>query len=478
MKIKVFTTIILATIILTSCSDNIEQEVYSSDISIVSANPIDILTDSPSVTSFAAPNITPIIKSVPAPTLIENDINTEPVPFTINIRKIQKLPDLPKHINKKDEIAPEGWSLLDSKKNDFNGDGLKDIVGVIEHPINDEIMYPRILFIYFNTGDGYNLNFMNSYIIRNSDEGGVFGDPYEELTVSNNTFTTNAFGGSAWKWSENYTFEFKNEQWYLLSAKNYYGYGGFETSYSYDNYSTGIGFRRVTEESPDKENPEKLEYNVKLDKQPLLEDYATTLFFRIERMKAPTIKSVSYNNGIEHFEGDFPELGEYDILAWNKEYFVYHIKQAEDIAYIGVLSLRTKNLQMIARYDNGKQEEVFSDFKVVIYNNRLYYEVEISKDVSIRSEGIVSNSNETVAVQLISMNLDGTDKKIIFNANHPQYTENNIIEDYLSYLSLSYEISGNEIIVMVYGDANQPYYRMNLQGKDKSLIGSVPAGDF
>jgi hypothetical protein len=38
--------------------------------------------------------------------------------------------------------------------------------------------------------------------------------------------------------------------------------------------------------------------------------------------------------------------------------------------------------------------------------------------------------------------------------------------------------TGNEIIVMVYGDANQPYYRMNLQGKDKSLIGSVPAGDF
>jgi len=437
MKIKIFISMLLAAIIFTSCSDDKEKEVYTREISIALTNPTDILTNSPSVTSFITPTITPIITSIPIPTLTENDKNKASVPIAINDRMIEKLPDLRQHISKKDEIAPEGWKLLDYKKNDFNGDGLKDIVGVIEHPINNEEMYPRILFIYFNTGDGYDLNLMNSYIIRNSDKGGVFGDPYEELTVSNITFTTNAYGGSGWRWSENDTFEFKNEQWYLLTTERYYGYGGFETSYVYDNYSTGIGFRRVTEESPDKENPEQLEYNVKLDKQPLLKDYAYTLYFRIERMKAPEIKSVDYNNGIEHFEGNYPKLSEYDILAWNKEYIVYHIKQTKDIAYIGVFSHRTKNLQMIARYDTGEQEEGFSNFRVVMYGDRLYYEEDISKDVSVHSDGIFTNSNEIVAVQLISMNLDGTDKKIIFKADHPQYTENKIIEDYLSYISLN-----------------------------------------
>lgn len=401
------------------------------------------------------------------------------VPITINHRKIEELPELAKQINKKEEIAPKDWSLLDYKENDFNEDGLNDIVGVIEHQYSDEIMYPRILFIYFNNGNGYSLYLMNPYIIRNCDEGGVFGDPYEELSVYKNTFTTNAYGGSAWRWSENLTYEYKSGDWFLLSAENWYGYGDFETIYSYDDYNSGKGFRRVTEDSPEKENPEKLEYDVKLDKQPLLKDYAYPSYLIRERIQAPDIKSVCYNADIKQFDGNYPELSESNILGWNNEYIIYKINQTDEIVYIGVLSLKNNNLQMIARYDAGDQEEeAFSDLTATIYNDRLYYVESITKMVPVRSHEIVSDSREVIAVQLISMKLDGTDKKVVFRADHSKYEEGKIVEGYLDYITLEYVVTGDEIIVMVYGGDNHPYYRMNLQGEEISLIGSVPEGGF
>jgi hypothetical protein len=397
------------------------------------------------------------------------------VPITINIRKIEQLPNLPWQISRKEEIVPKDWSLLDYKENDFNEDGLNDIVGVIEHQGSDEIMYPRILFIYFNNGNGYSLNLMNPYLILNRDEGGIFGDPYEELSVGKNTFTTNAYGGSAWRWSENNTYEYKNGDWFLLSTECWSGYGPFETSYAFDDYNSGKGIRRETEVSPEKENPMKLEYDVKIDKQPLLNDYANTSYLSLDRIKAPEIKEVTYNEDIKKFEGNYPELSEADILARNNEYIIYEIRQTEDILYIGVLTLKNNVLQMIARYDAGDQAE--EDFSyAVIYKDRLYYEEDIRKMVSIRSDGIVSDSREVVAVQLVSMKLDGTDKKVIFKVDHSKYEEGKIVDGYLDYISLNYEIIGNEIIVMVYGGENHPYYRMNLQGEEISLIGSIPEG--
>jgi hypothetical protein len=429
------------------------------------------------------PNCHEVVSNAEASTSMSTPIakstEGEAVPIAVNNKEILKLPDLPKNIKNIKEIAPKGWSILDLLSNDFNGDGLKDIIGVIEHPIDDKIMYPRILFVYFNKGYGYSLNITNPYLIRNKDEGGVFGDPYQEITASKNTFTTNAYGGSGWRWSENHTFEFKNGLWYLMSIKQSYGYGSFETSYTYNNYKSCIGSRRVTEESPEKKNPLSLKYYVKLDKQPLLEDFAYTVFLSEERILHPEINSIGYNTGITHFEGNYPQLDESSILARNKKYVVYKINQAKDIAFIGVYTYANKKLQIIARYNSKDQnEEGFSDFSATIYKDRIYYNEDINKLVSIQEKGKISKQREVIAVQLISEKLDGSDKKVIFKVNNPQYKENKTIENGLDYMSLIYEITGNEIIVQVFGGNNQPYYKMNLQGGEKRLIGSIPRGDW
>ena len=84
-------------------------------------------------------------------------MKSEKLPIVINSRRIIELSDLPEKIKSRNDIVSKGWSILDFLKNDFNKDGLLDIVGVIDHPINDKVMYPRILFIYFNLKIFFNI---------------------------------------------------------------------------------------------------------------------------------------------------------------------------------------------------------------------------------------------------------------------------------------------------------------------------------
>ncbi len=398
-------------------------------------------------------------------------------PKVVDDRKIVDLPKFPERIKNRDEILPAGWSMLDILENDFNNDGLIDIVGVVEHPFKEDEMYPRILFVYMNNGNGFNRNIVNQYLIRNRDEGGVMGDPYQELTAHKNTFTTHAFGGSAWKWNENYTFNYKDGEWFLLYKENIYGYGPYETSYSYDDYKVGVGKRRYTENSPDKENRSKLEFTVKLNKQPLLMDFAYNNCFT-ERIKAPEIKSLGYNEDIPHFKGNIPTLQASNISFHNKDYIVYMINQSNEVVFLGIYNYAKKHLQMIARYsidDNGINI-AGNDFKV--YKNRLYFQEEITKLVDVRKDGEVKKQSEIVGVQLVSMNLNGSDKKVIFKADHNNYKKNEILDDYLEYLTLEYEITGDEIIVKVFCGDIYPYYRMSLDGVNKKMIGSVPKGEW
>lgn len=388
--------------------------------------------------------------------------------------KVNDLPKFPDMVKDKNEIIPDGWNMLDMLENDFNNDGLVDIVGVIEYPNLEGEKYPRTIVVYLNNGNGYNKNLVNQYLIRNMDEGGIFGDPYNKLTARKNTFTTHAYGGSAWKWSENVTFEYKNDKWFTLYEENTYGYGPFETSYSYNDYKLGIGIRKYAEASPEKENPSMLEFTVRLDKQPLLTDFIYHNWWRINRLKAPIIKSFDYSESITHFVGEIQPLDNSNILFRNKDYIIYQIKQGDGVVFLGVYNYEKGHLQMIARYYNDNNNAI-NQHGCKLYKNRLYLKEDIIKMINIRKDGEVKKQSETVGVQLISMNLDGSDKKIVFKANNSEYKENEVMDGYLDHMTLIYELTGDEIIAEVSdGDVHQ-YYRMNLDGRNSVLIGSLPS---
>ena len=75
------------------------------------------------------------------------------------------------------------------------------------------------------------------------------------------------------------------------------------------------------------------------------------------------------------------------------------------------------------------------------------------------------------------MEPDGSGKEVIFEYRYPEAAAG-VMEDFIPYISLIYEISGGEIVAEVYLGAEpskpHPFYRMKADGSRQERIGQVP----
>lgn len=120
-------------------------------------------------------------------------------------------------------FIPEGWRVLqrvegepEKVEGDLNKDGIKDIAVVIE-----EINEPsnRALLIAFGNKDNtYAFSIKAENALLNSDEGGIWGDPLEGISIDHGSLLINFYGGSNWRWYSTYRFRFQDNDWYLIGA--------------------------------------------------------------------------------------------------------------------------------------------------------------------------------------------------------------------------------------------------------------------
>ena len=157
-----------------------------------------------------------------------------------------------------DSFVPKGWKLIKEASGDLNKDGLEDIVGVIEfiktYEINMEGAPPRILFIAFKEKDAYSLSIQTDKAILRSDMGGVWGDPFESISVNRGSILITFYGGSNYRWGEVYRFRYQNNGWYLIGATIHSSYTGTgeETNEDY-NLLTGKMIKTTIDKSGKKQ---------------------------------------------------------------------------------------------------------------------------------------------------------------------------------------------------------------------------------
>lgn len=114
---------------------------------------------------------------------------------------------------------------------DLNGDGTKDFVLVLEkaNPEKGEYDLPinqRPLLILTSDKEGkLTLAKRNEKVVMCSQCGGIFGDPFEGVSVGAKTLTVSMYGGSNWRWAYSYKFNYSkiDKTWQLVQV--------FETSY-------------------------------------------------------------------------------------------------------------------------------------------------------------------------------------------------------------------------------------------------------
>lgn len=134
------------------------------------------------------------------------------------------------NIDKKKDIlafVPDGWHILEPVKGDLkiaegdlNKDEISDIAFVIEETSkSEETASRRALLIAFGNNDNtYSFLIRADNAILKADEGGVWGDPFEGISIDRGSLLINFYGGSNWRWYSRYRFRFQDNDWYLIGA--------------------------------------------------------------------------------------------------------------------------------------------------------------------------------------------------------------------------------------------------------------------
>ncbi len=142
------------------------------------------------------------------------------------------------------EVKPfveQGSKAIALESADLNGDGLKDYILVLERENpseKDESGYPinqrPLLILVRDKGKKLTAAKHNEKIVYCSECGGMMGDPFQGVTVGKNTFTINHYGGSAWRWSTSYKFNYSriDKTWQLVRIQ-------YETFNANDPKKTG-----------------------------------------------------------------------------------------------------------------------------------------------------------------------------------------------------------------------------------------------
>ncbi|MCB9230306.1 MAG: hypothetical protein H6581_01470 [Bacteroidia bacterium] len=119
------------------------------------------------------------------------------------------------------QFIPDGYELLDWKKGDLNKDPIEDIVLLCKSRDEEteefaETVRPAILLLGRQDGS-YVQAARNDHSVLCKSCGGVFGDPYNGISIKNGYFSLEHYGGSNWRWTRIITFKFDPSQgeWFL-----------------------------------------------------------------------------------------------------------------------------------------------------------------------------------------------------------------------------------------------------------------------
>lgn len=132
---------------------------------------------------------------------------------------------IPSTANSPEKFIPSGYHLCELygekelEKGDLNQDGIDDLAFVIEEDERTGASAQRILILAFGKEDTtYSVSVIARNAILKSDEGGMWGDPFEGISIKNGSIYLFFYGGSAWRWAITYQFRYQDGDWYLIGA--------------------------------------------------------------------------------------------------------------------------------------------------------------------------------------------------------------------------------------------------------------------
>lgn len=213
-------------------------------------------------------------------------------------------------------------------------------------------------------------------------------------------------------------------------------------------------------------------YEMALDEPLTLEQAGWRYGFASDRVTDWETADITFGKGITLSRDQVMLPDEAYVNYCDEECMLYTFSDEDEVYhYLAMYRWRDRVLSVLVKEDAPIDHLTY-------YKGKIYYTTETKETVTYRmapsGEEQDTQKEETVGMKLGRIEPDGTQKETIFEYRYPKAGQE-VMEDQIPYLTLTYEISGDEIVLEVYiGEEPHPFYRMNIDGSGIEKIGEMP----
>lgn len=137
---------------------------------------------------------------------------------------------------------PVNYSIISSVRGNLDNDTTSELVVAYDTaPVNDTSYEstPRMLIIYKLKNNTWIKWKESKQALLGSRDGGMMGDPFDNIVIENKILKISHFGGSSWKWNTTDIYRFQKNDFYLIGFTSYFGKHCEEWEDEDVNLSTG-----------------------------------------------------------------------------------------------------------------------------------------------------------------------------------------------------------------------------------------------
>ncbi len=172
-------------------------------------------------------------------------------------------------------IDTTNFERLDVKIGDLDQDTIPEKVMVFDTGEKGEFGSKRILLIYKKYKGEWVLWQQSGSVILDSEQGGIWGDPFEDISIEEQSIVINHFGGSKPKWRYKHRFRLLQNDFHLVHAKVFFASPcDYFEDFNYDLTTGKITFDKEIDNCESETNTrEKREHTMKLDSLPRMNNF-------------------------------------------------------------------------------------------------------------------------------------------------------------------------------------------------------------
>lgn len=144
---------------------------------------------------------------------------------------------------------PKGHQIISEVIGDLNADQIDEKVIVVETDEETDFGFVRNVYVLKSVNDTWKIWKKSQNAILKSQEGGMMGDPFEEIKIIKGILIINQSGGSSWKWNRTDKYRYQNGEFELIGYSSHSGkLCEYWTSFDF-NLSTGqIDYKKEFED--------------------------------------------------------------------------------------------------------------------------------------------------------------------------------------------------------------------------------------